>query len=239
MGKSVIKKGRKKAAHQGDPVLRDGIIKLKEKLTSRQKKRLRKRILNSDSKLKNKTVSKAIENSVDELGTLKEFPIGNGGSEHIGDDFGHLSDLEEEELKMKVDVLETVDEKDDVITNLDPGDEEGKVALDSSTLDQRIRNWLYILSDYKNRAPKDLERRLCVNTLLSDLCSRYTYNRFLMLKLLDLFPREIVEFVEANEVDRPVTIRTNTLKTRRRELAQASPLYLRHISGFNKPRCKS
>lgn len=32
---------------------------------------------------------------------------------------------------------------------------------------------------------------------------------------------QIVDFLEANEVPRPVTIRANTLKTRRRDLAQA------------------
>ena len=31
---------------------------------------------------------------------------------------------------------------------------------------------------------------------------------------------QISEFLEANEVQRPITIRTNTLKTRRRELAE-------------------
>ncbi len=38
---------------------------------------------------------------------------------------------------------------------------------------------------------------------------------------MDVFPlSEIFEVLEANEVQRPVTIRTNSLKTRRRDLAQ-------------------
>ena len=43
----------------------------------------------------------------------------------------------------------------------------------------------------------------------------------MMEKLMTLFPvGEIVDVLEANEVQRPVTIRTNSLKTRRRDLAQ-------------------
>jgi ribosomal RNA methyltransferase Nop2 len=50
----------------------------------------------------------------------------------------------------------------------------------------------------------------------------YGYNDYLMEKLFNLFPiSEAIEFFEANEVQRPVVIRTNTLKTRRRDLAQA------------------
>ena len=37
-----------------------------------------------------------------------------------------------------------------------------------------------------------------------------------MTRILD----KAIEFFEANEVARPVTIRTNTLRTRRRDLAQ-------------------
>jgi hypothetical protein len=42
-----------------------------------------------------------------------------------------------------------------------------------------------------------------------------------MERLMQLFPlSELLEFLEASEVQRPLTIRTNSLKTRRRDLAQ-------------------
>ncbi|CAI2724577.1 unnamed protein product [Schistosoma spindalis] len=217
MVKSVVKKGRKRLTHQEDPKIRDGVVKLREKLTSRQKQRLKKRLLKSDELVENRTPQK----SPDSLPATQSGFFENDGDELMVDDFGRLSDLEDEDIKTNADFVEPVDEKEDMITNLTSEDAVEKSVMDSSTLDQRIRNWLYILSDFKNRAPADLSRSLCVRTLISDLCSRYSYNQFLMVKLLDLFPKEIVEVLEANEVDRPVTIRTNTLKTRRRELAQA------------------
>ena len=75
-----------------------------------------------------------------------------------------------------------------------------------------------------------------VEQLLADIVSYYGYNDFLADKLFNLFPAaevclqrvqrsyfyhlQAIEFFEANEVPRPVTIRTNTLRTRRRDLAQ-------------------
>jgi ribosomal RNA methyltransferase Nop2 len=39
--------------------------------------------------------------------------------------------------------------------------------------------------------------------------------------IFDLFaPNEALEFIEANESQRPLTIRTNTLKTKRKDLAK-------------------
>ena len=58
--------------------------------------------------------------------------------------------------------------------------------------------------------------------LSSDLALFYGYNDEMVQLFLDLFsPAEAVEFFEANQVQRPVCIRANTLKTRRRDLAQS------------------
>ena len=49
-----------------------------------------------------------------------------------------------------------------------------------------------------------------------------SYNAELIDYFFDIFnPKECLEWLEANESDRPLVIRTNTLKTRRRDLAQA------------------
>jgi ribosomal RNA methyltransferase Nop2 len=58
--------------------------------------------------------------------------------------------------------------------------------------------------------------------MLKDICAYYGYSEFLADKLLNLFPaREAFAFFEANETPRPIVIRTNTLRTHRRELAQS------------------
>lgn len=60
------------------------------------------------------------------------------------------------------------------------------------------------------------------STLLALLGTYYGYSPFLTEKLFNLFTAsEAVDFFESNEVPRPMVIRTNTLKTRRRDLAQA------------------
>lgn len=63
--------------------------------------------------------------------------------------------------------------------------------------------------------------------LLKDLCIYYGYNECMMERFMHLFPlSELIDALEANEIRRPVTIRTNTLKSRRRDLMQVDLNYL-------------
>ncbi|KZT11247.1 NOL1/NOP2/sun family RNA met [Laetiporus sulphureus 93-53] len=93
---------------------------------------------------------------------------------------------------------------------------------DVHTVQRRMRECVRVLGNFKKLAAKGRSRSEYVQQLISDIASYYGYNDFLAEKLFQLFPvAEAIEFFEANEVPRPVTIRTNTLRTRRRDLAQA------------------
>ncbi|TPP63324.1 Ribosomal RNA methyltransferase NOP2 [Fasciola gigantica] len=222
MGRPVEKKrNKRKVLHQPDPVMKEVKMR-KEKLSSRQKKRIKKRLLKNKEDLK--TVSKKIvngDNTVDDEVSKKElFSLNDELSENdiVMDDFGDIEELETQSLASEQS-MKNDDEQDHDALQLNM-ESEAETA-DVSFLDQRIRSWITMLKNFKSTAQPGLNRKSCVNGLLDDICKRYSYNRFLALKLFDLFPKELIEAIESNEVDRPVTIRTNTLKTRRRELAQA------------------
>lgn len=103
-----------------------------------------------------------------------------------------------------------------------PSEEELNNPASLQDVLQRIKDVVTVLGDF-NRLKEDGRSR-CEYTdlLLKDLCTYYSYNEFLMEVLMQIFPvQELVEFLEASETARPVTIRTNSLKTRRRDLAQA------------------
>ncbi|KAF9649877.1 NOL1/NOP2/sun family putative RNA met [Thelephora ganbajun] len=92
---------------------------------------------------------------------------------------------------------------------------------DVFTVQRRLRHCVRVLENFK-KLGKGRPRADYVSQLISDIASYYGYNEFLAEKLFNMFPvGEAIEFFEANEVPRPVTIRTNTLRTRRRDLAQA------------------
>lgn len=103
-----------------------------------------------------------------------------------------------------------------------PTEEELADVTNLKDVQQRIKDVVMVLSDFKRWRELGRSRSEYTELLQKDLCTYYSYNAFLMEKLMQIFSMdELLEFLEASEVQRPMTIRTNTLKTRRRDLAEA------------------
>ncbi|KXH48155.1 NOL1/NOP2/sun family protein [Colletotrichum simmondsii] len=96
------------------------------------------------------------------------------------------------------------------------------LAPDLQLLRTRITENIRVLDDFAKLHEEGRSRTEYVNQLIKDICAYYGYSEYLAEKLFSLFsPREAFAFFEANESARPVVIRTNTLRTHRRDLAQA------------------
>ncbi|KAI0205626.1 NOL1/NOP2/sun family-domain-containing protein [Astrocystis sublimbata] len=130
----------------------------------------------------------------------------------------------EEEAAAEAELQETLQ------TNFDPlvldGDEETQnknlLAPDLQLLRQRLSDTVRVLEDFATLAEPGTSRSDYTKRLLEDIMVYYGYSEFLAEKLLNLFPpREALAFFDANETPRPIVIRTNTLRTSRRELASA------------------
>ncbi|KAI8384569.1 NOL1/NOP2/sun family-domain-containing protein [Radiomyces spectabilis] len=141
------------------------------------------------------------------------------------------SDSEQEEEDQDEAAMAEAELQDSMQTNIleegehfqlpDEEDEEQLVA-DVTVVNQRIQEIVNILNNFKTMRDPSKSRQDYVDRLIKDIAHYYGYSHFLAEKLFHLFPvSEAIEFFESNEVPRPVTIRTNTLRTRRRDLAQA------------------
>lgn len=92
---------------------------------------------------------------------------------------------------------------------------------DLGIIQMRLKETVKVLSNFKDLRDKTKSRQDYMEELKQDICSAFDYNPDLIELLLDLFPpSECVDFIEANENQRPMTIRTNTLKTKRKDLAK-------------------
>ncbi|GAA95726.1 hypothetical protein E5Q_02383 [Mixia osmundae IAM 14324] len=139
---------------------------------------------------------------------------------------------------------EVEEESDDAFREEAAGGEEGEeeeeeeeddlalhLALDGATanipdvqaVSVRLQAGARALSNWKALGPKTGKSRADVyDAFINDVCAYYGYNRYLAEKLVELFPiDEAITFLDASDTPRPITIRANTLKTRRRELAQS------------------
>ncbi|KAF9290536.1 rRNA (cytosine-C5-)-methyltransferase nop2 [Mortierella alpina] len=132
-------------------------------------------------------------------------------------DAAKLAEAEEAEAELQTNIML---ENDKYVL---PGDDhEILQSTDLQVVQARIQEIVRVLNNFREMREGNRSRNDYISQLLKDLCLYYGYNDYLMEKLFYIFPvSEAIEFFEANEVPRPVTIRTNTLKTRRRELAQS------------------
>ncbi|KAH7154996.1 NOL1/NOP2/sun family-domain-containing protein [Dactylonectria estremocensis] len=96
------------------------------------------------------------------------------------------------------------------------------IAPDLQLLRTRITENIRVLDDFAKLSEDGRSRAEYTAQLIKDICAYYGYSEYLAEKLFSLFtPREAFAFFEANESARPVVIRTNTLRTHRRDLAQS------------------
>jgi 25S rRNA (cytosine2870-C5)-methyltransferase len=155
------------------------------------------------------------EEDEEEQADLDDEELSGSDSEELQDDFDEGEEEETTKEKQKL-ILNTAEEGAE--------EEQASDIPDLSQINSRIQANIAVLSDWKSHAPQATKPRSSyVSQLKSDLCTYFGYNDFLMEKFMDLFPKpaELYSFLEANEMDRPVTIRCNTLKCKRKELAQA------------------
>ena len=132
-------------------------------------------------------------------------------------------DAAEAQLELKDAALQTnIDgDRPKVLDDEDQGPAT-RLAPDLQLLRSRITDTVRVLDDFSKFAEEGRSRAEYTAQLLKDICLYYGYSSYLAEKLLNLFPaREAFAFFEANETARPVVIRTNTLRTHRRELAQS------------------
>ena len=97
-----------------------------------------------------------------------------------------------------------------------------RLAPDLQLLRSRLTDTIRILDDFSKLSEAGRSRAEYTAQFIKDVCLYYGYSPYLAEKLFNLFtPREAFAFFEANESPRPVVIRTNTIRTHRRELAQS------------------
>ena len=133
-------------------------------------------------------------------------------------------ELADAEAEMQEDALQTniaadlpLDEDED-----DDGRRKSVLAPDLQLLRTRITETVRVLGSFKELRDPARNRAEYTQSLMKDICAYYGYSQFLAEKLFSLFPaQEALAFFDSNETPRPMVIRTNTLRTHRRDLARS------------------
>ncbi|CAD5212169.1 unnamed protein product [Bursaphelenchus okinawaensis] len=130
-----------------------------------------------------------------------------------------MDKLNEDELQLNVANTAKYD-----LPTVEEAEQELKSVMDLQMVKERIQEIVEVLGDFNNRRVEGRSRADYLKILKMNLLSYYSdYNDFLMEKFMELFPSptELMEFIDASDQPRPVTIRANPLKTRRGDLARS------------------
>ncbi|XP_031367700.1 25S rRNA (cytosine-C(5))-methyltransferase nop2 [Apis dorsata] len=203
-----------------------------EEILKDKHKSTKKKLLDSDIEDEDSDIDDVIENykEDDNSDENEEEDTDNYNDDDDDDDDHDLLPIEKanKKLKKKQEKEKKLAEQEMYDMTLQqcvftfPSEEELADITNLKDVQQRIKDIVMILSDFKRLRDINRSRSEYMNLLRRDLCTYYSYNNFLMEKLMQIFSLdELLEFLEASEVQRPMTIRTNILKTRRRDLAEA------------------
>jgi len=101
-------------------------------------------------------------------------------------------------------------------------DESGDRVVPPSELRARIEDVLEVLADFKSRREPGRSRSEYVERLSADMAELFgCLDELVEYFLMMLGPAETFEFLEVGDKPRPLVVRTNTLKARRKDLAAA------------------
>lgn len=228
----TIVKGPGKAAKRQQDL---GIASKATPSSSRRQKKKQKALLALGEEVKKEEIAQKIEETpIDEIVADEKMLFeDDSGDEEMPDDFGMESaesdedldddpkgsDVEEDEEKLENN-LEEIEKF--VLPSGQEIEKEKSAPLDVAIIKNRIEENISALKNFKDKREDGKTRAEYLELLRGDIKYYYGYNDYLCERFTELIPLDqLVAFFEANEVHRPVTIRTNTLKCRRRELAQA------------------
>jgi 25S rRNA (cytosine2870-C5)-methyltransferase len=161
----------------------------------------------------------------------------NGESEDDDDDEMDEEELEverqsrlvDEEMKVEqeeadAEMRRTIAQETAIFHLPTPEELEGEKnrVVPPSEIRMRVESILEVLADFNSRREPGRARSEYIDQLVADLSELYGYLPELMEYFLSMFgPSETLEFVDASDRPRPLVIRTNTLKARRKDLAAA------------------
>jgi len=170
-------------------------------------------------------------NNGNENKKLKECCVEDDDKDFYEDEDQMSDDVEEGENAEVMEHAEVTDEEED-LEELDNkpaevSDEEDNMVethhlnMDMDEMNSKIKDIIEVLSAFKDKAEDGKSRSEYTQELKRFCKIYYDYNEDIMTLIMNLFaPNEAVEFLDASAGQRVMSIRTNTLKIKRRELAK-------------------